>query len=162
MDFSKDDIAAVIRQAGILQDELEALKYSMRDVPFEERMEGTEMSIIEMVSLIDHGQENYYKPLVENLRKKERSLVTRVDPFTKTFTYEKDPEKTVEEILNRVIKHRAAFISYLDKLPIIDWDRSTYLSGKRMTIYDLVNEMADWEKEQLRIIAGAVMANMKR
>jgi hypothetical protein len=162
MDFSKDDIAAVIRQAAVLQDELEALKYSIRDVPFEEKLDGYSMTLLEMVSLIDHGQETYYKPLVENLRKKERSMVTRQDHFTSTFVFERDPEKSVEEMLNKVIKHRAAFLSYLEKLPIIDWDRSTYMGGKRMTIFDLLKEMTLWEKDHLRGVAEMVMAFMKR
>jgi hypothetical protein len=162
MDFSKDDISAVIRQAGVLQDEIEALKYSVNSVPFEEKLTSNDVSLIEMVALIDHAQETYYKPLVENLRKKERSLVTRQEHFTSTFVYEPDPEKTVEEVLNRVIKHRAAFLSYLEKLPVIDWDRSTYMNGKRMTIFDLLIEMTQWEKEHLRKIAEIVMTHLKR
>lgn len=162
MDFSKDHVGKLLDNAALLLDEIEALKYSSRDVEFEKKEEGQTYSILELVCLIDHAQENYFRPLVESLLRRDRPRSSRMEHFVNTFVFERDPEKTLEEMLNKVIKHRAAFLNYLSKLPIIDWDRSIYLNGVRKTIFDMVKEMTDYDKKQLKVIADRVMASIRR
>lgn len=162
MDFTKEHVSQLSQQAGILLDEIEALKYSLTDISFDSKEEGERYSLIELVCLLDYAQETYYKPIIESLMKKDRPRASRLENYETTFVYEADSEKTHEELLNKVIKHRAALINFLSRLSPIDWDRSIYVNSTRKTIYDLVTEMTEFDKRQLKTIADRVMAAMKR
>lgn len=162
MEFNKEQISDILIQAATLLDEVEALKYSIHDVNFEKKPSDSEPAIVEIIALVDHAQEEYFRPIIESMLQKHRKRSSNLRHFSQTFTYERDPEKTTEDIMNRVIKHRAALINYLERLPAIDWDRSVYIEGERRSIFDLITEMIQLDKEKLRIIADRVMAAIRR
>jgi len=157
MDFTIDDVKQVLEDARYLQDEIEALKYVIHDVPYEEKPAAGEYSILEMVGMIDHAQVAFYRPAMEEMIRHSAPDVTVSTDYERSFKLRKDENDTVETILNRIIKHRAAFLNFMSKIKPLEWERSGFISGKRRSVFSLLNELVEFERLQLKRVAERVM-----
>lgn len=157
MDFTIDDVKKVLEDARYLQDEIEALKYVIHDVPYEEKPAVGEYSILEMVGMIDHAQVAFYRPAIEEMIRNSAPDVTVSTDYERSFKLRKDENDTVETILNRIIKHRAAFLNFMSKIKPLEWERSGFINGKRRSVFSLLNELVEFERLQLKRVAERVM-----
>jgi len=114
---------SLIEDAQYLEDEAEALKYIIDQVPFTEVPSGG-MSILQKLALIDHAQHKYYRPLIEKVFTSNRVLLLKnYDHYTDTFSFPEE-EVNVQKVLNKIIKHRAGILNLFGKIPLIDWERA--------------------------------------
>lgn len=157
MDFNKTQIDRLIDDVSYLQDEVEALKYVIHSIPFEEKPAGKE-SVLELVALIDHAQKIFYRPFVESVAGFGKSEENMSDEFRKSFELDMEKYESVDNLLDKIVKHRAALLSVLNKLNVIDWNRKGMVKGKPKSIYAIVTEMVEFERNQLRMVADRVMS----
>ncbi|NCP84413.1 MAG: hypothetical protein GW823_05860 [Bacteroidetes bacterium] len=157
MEFNKTQIDQLTEDVSYLQDEVEALKYVIHSVPFEEKPAGRE-SILELVAMIDHAQKVFYRPFVESVAGFAKPEDFIDDEFRKSFSLEMDKIETVDNLLDKIIKHRAALLSVLQKMNIIDWNRKGMVKGRSKTIYIVITEMVEFERNQLKMVAERVIS----
>lgn len=156
MDFTIEDVKQVLEDARYLQDEIEALKYVIHDVPYDEKPAG-EHSILEMVGMIDHAQVAFYRPAMEEMIRQSAPDISVSTNYEQSFRLRKDENDTVETILNRIIKHRAAFLNFMSKIRPLEWERSGFIEGQRKTVFALLSELVTFERDQLKKVAERVM-----
>lgn len=155
-EVSQEEYEQLLDDAKYLQDEAEALMYIIDEVPYTE-VPTDGMSIIQMLSLIDHAQKNYYRPLIEKSFSSPRSVqLGKFDTYDETFEYP-DDEKDVQKILRKISKHRAAVINLFEKIPLIDWEREVKDGQRSITLYDFANKMVTDERKVLKEIADLVL-----
>lgn len=161
MDFNKKNLEYVLEDASYLQDEIEALKYVIHDVPFDEKPGGEE-SIIEMIAMIDHAQLQFYRPILEEIRSSSRPNFSKINPdFRKTFKFEIKEDESVEKTLDRIIKHRAALINIANSIPVITWQKKVTVKGQENSLFQVMQDMIKFERSQLKKVADRVMALSK-
>jgi hypothetical protein len=158
MEFNKQNLEYLIEDATYLQDEIEALKYVIHDIPFDEKP-GDEDSIIEMIALIDHAQLKYYRPILETFRSAKNPDLSNINPdFKSSFQFELTDELTVDKVLDKIIKHRAALLNIAREIPILEWQKQRKLKNKEISLFDIIQNMIVFERSQLRKVADRVMA----
>jgi len=108
--------------------------------------------------MIDHAQKVFYRPFVESVAGFSRPDDYIDEDFRKSFSLEKDKIETVDNLLDKIIKHRAALLSVLQKMNIIDWNRKGMVKGRSKTIYTIISEMVEFERNQLKMVAERVIS----
>ncbi|MFO7846894.1 MAG: hypothetical protein R6V27_10055 [Balneolaceae bacterium] len=156
-EVTQEEYKALLEDAQYLQDEAEALMYIVDQVPYTEVPSGG-LSIIQMLALIDHAQQNYYRPLIEKTFSSPRVLqLKNFDTYDETFEFDED-EKDVQKILRKLSKHRAAIVNLFNKIPLIDWERALKTeNGKTISLFEFANEMIRNERKILKKIADLVL-----
>lgn len=157
-EVTQEMLDQLIDDAGYLQDEAEALKYVIEQVPYTEKPP-TGLSIYEMLKLLDHAQVNYYRPIIENVFSENRIVnVSTMLPFEESFELPDDDDKNVDKALSKIIKHRAALINVFTNIPIIDWERELKdQNGDHITLYNFASQMVLKERDILKKIADLVL-----
>ena len=157
-EVTQEMLEQLIDDAGYLQDEAEALKYVIDQVPYTERPPDGQ-SIYEMLKLLDHAQVNYYRPIIENVFSENRTVnVASMEPFKESFELPEDDDKNVDKALSKIIKHRAAIINVFTKIPLIDWERLLKdQNGEHISLYQFANQMVLKERSILKNIADLVL-----
>lgn len=157
-EVTQEQLEQLIDDVSYLQDEAEALKYVIDQVPYTEKPpEG--LSIYEMLKLLDHAQVNYFRPIVENVFSENRIVNTStMEDYNDTFELPDDDEKNIDKALNKIIKHRAALINVFTKIPLIDWERELKSrEGSIISLYEFANIMVKQERSILKKIADLVL-----
>lgn len=147
----------LVEDAQYLEDESEALKYIIDEVPYAEIPSGG-LSIIQKLALIDHAQYNYYRPLIEKIFTSNRILdLKNFDHYTETFEVS-DNDMDVQKVLNKIIKHRAGILNLFEKIPLIDWERAVKNEkDNTISLYKFAEGMIKDERKQLKEIADLVL-----
>lgn len=156
-EITQEQYNELLEDARYLQDESEALMYIIDQVPYTEVPSGG-LSIIQMLALIDHAQQNYYRPLIEKSFSSPRVLqLKNFEDYNKTFEFDED-EKDVQKILRKLSKHRAAILNLFERIPLIDWERALKNEkGRTISLFDFANEMVRNERKILKEIADLVL-----
>ncbi len=160
MDFSTERINNVLQDAAYLTDEAEALKYVISAIPVNEKPPGG-ASVFEMLAIIDHAQISYYRPLIEQILVKPGSS-TNVQHFEKTFDPEKYEAGNTDKLLGKMSKNRVSFITYLKKMAVSDLQKKGEVNGSTRSCAQLLEEMTQFERQQLRKIADRVLSIDKK
>lgn len=157
-EVTQEQFENLIEDAEYLQDEAEALKYVIDQVPYEE-IPPDGMSIYQKLSLIEHMQTDYYRPVIQKTFEHPRVLnLSSVDHYKETFETNDDEEADVIKLLNKIIKHRAALLNLFKKIPLIDWERG--INDRRdnlISMYDFASGMVREERRILKEIADLVL-----
>ncbi len=141
----------LLGDASYLKDELEALKSVIESVPYREKpLDG--YSILEMIALIDHHQQNVYRPLFGQAA--DRKPVSRRD-IEEDFTFRQEEVTSIDEFLNSVIRHRTTLLKTLHAIDEDKWPEIIDEDGR--TLLDLLQSMIDNERNQLRGMAEHVV-----
>lgn len=157
MDFNKDNLEQLQEDAAYLQDEVEALKYVIHNVPFDEKPGGVE-SILEMVALIDYAQMTYYRPILEYFGNKRGVELAGISKDFHKFKLDMQEGDTVETILNKIIKHRAALLNLALQIPAIVWQKKVLVDDEEKSLFEIFREMVLFERDQLKKVADRVMS----
>lgn len=156
MDFTKGQVDTLTEDVKYLQDEAEALKYVIHSIPYKEKPGGKE-SIIEMIGLIDFAQKEFYRPLIESSIGLKNGNNAIIEDYRAEYKWDAGKYDNVENLLDKIIKHRAALLSTLVKMSVIDWDKKAYIKNRPKSVFQLVAEMVEFERNQLKQIADRVM-----
>lgn len=156
-EITQEQLESLIEDAQYLEDEAEALKYIIDQVPYSEVPPG-KMSIIQKLALIDHAQNQYYRPLIEKIFSSTRPIqLKNIDHYSDTFEFP-DDETDVQKVLSKIIKHRAAIMNLLKKIPLIDWERAVVdADGKSLSLFKFTRQMISEERNELKEIADLVL-----
>lgn len=155
--ITQEQLDQLIEDATYLQDEAEALKYVIDEVPHQETPpEGR--SIAEMLLLIDHAQLSYYRPILQKAVKNPRPThLENFDHFEETFEPEEEKLENIQKLLSKLAKHRAGVINTMNNISLIDWETSIYRNEKEILLFDFIREMIRFDRRQLKKIADLVM-----
>ncbi|MDR8394264.1 hypothetical protein NC796_24155 [Aliifodinibius sp. S!AR15-10] len=161
-DFTREEVTQeqldqLVEDASYLQDEAEALKYVIDEVPYTDAPpEG--QSIAEMLLLIDHAQLSYYRPIIEDAYQSDRPTHLKdYDHFEETFSLDEDKAKDIQKSLSKIAKHRAGLVNLIKKISLIDWELVVYRDGSEILLFDFAQEMIRFERGKLKDIADLVM-----
>jgi hypothetical protein len=156
-EVSQEELNQLIEDAAYLQDEAESLKYVIDEVPYNERPP-EQYSIAEMLLLIDHAQLTYYRPVLEEAVGDPRP--THLDnfaPFKETFEPDEEKLKDIQKLLSKLAKHRAGVISTIKSISLIDWESIIYKNNQQLLLFNFIQEMIRFDREQFKKIADLVM-----
>lgn len=156
MDITRESVDSLINDALYLQDELEALKYVISTVPYSEKPAG-QLSILEMIAMIKHGQSVFYRPAAENYSSAGRRVSKVDEDFKNSFNNEEFADIDVDHLINKIIKHRVSFVNYLKEVPINHWENTLSIRGQEKTLFKLIQEMITFERGQLKSVAERVL-----
>lgn len=158
-EITQEEFEQLVDDASYLQDEAEALKYVIDQVPYDETPpEG--MSIFNRLKLIDHAQTEYYRPIIERVFSENRLInLSDFKSFEESFTrYSDEEEKDIQKTLNKIIKHRAGLINVFRKISLIDWERGVKdTNGKVISLYSFAKKLIQSERKILKEIADLVL-----
>jgi hypothetical protein len=157
-EVTQEQFGQLIDDIAYLQDEAEALKYVIEQVPYTEQPPDG-LSIYALLKLLDHAQVNFFRPIVEKVLSDNRLVnLSDFEHFEKSFEQPNEENTDVDKALNKIIKHRAALLNVFTKIPLIDWERGVKnSSGDTITLYDFAIEMVKAERGILKAIADLVM-----
>jgi hypothetical protein len=112
-----------------------------------------------MLRLINHAQIDYYRPIIEQVFKENRIVrLSDYESYQDTFEIPDEEEANVQKVLSRIIKHRAALLTVIKKIPLIDWERSLKNeNNKEISLYQFAITMVKKEREVLKKIADLVL-----
>lgn len=154
---TQEQLDRLVEDVSYLQDEAEAMKYVIDEVPFKEAPpEGR--SIAEMLLLIDHAQLSYYRPIIEDAIQNPRPTHLKdYEHYLSTFELDEEKTNDIQNVLSKIAKHRAGLVNAISKIPLIDWETSIYGDNRNSILYDFVREMIRFERSMLKEIADLVM-----
>lgn len=156
-EVTQEDLDQLVDDASYLQDEAEALKYVIEDVPYDESPP-EKRSIAEMLLLIDHAQLSYYRPILEDAFKNPRPThLENYKDFRETFEVDEDKLSDIQKLLTKLAKHRAGVVNVIKNIPLIDWDTSIYKNDQEFILFDFVQQMVRFDRSMLKEIADQVM-----
>lgn len=151
-----------VQDAAYLADEAEALKFVIESVPYAVTPAGG-MSICNKLRLINHAQNNYFKPVIESVFSENSTIrLASFEHYTDTFETEPDEDTNVEKVLQLIIKNRGTFLNMIEKFPYTSWERTlTDKEGETIYLLDFAREMIRDERKLLKEIADLVMIYQK-
>ena len=157
-EVSQEQLDQLIEDARYLQDEAEALKYVIDEVPYDEDPPNDDRSIAEMLLLIDHAQLSYYRPILKEAVKNRRPThIDEFDDFEETFEPDEEKYKDIQKLLSKLAKHRAGVINTIENISLIDWETVIYKDNQQILLFDFIKEMIRFDRQQLKKIANLVM-----
>lgn len=156
-EITQEQLDTLVEDAAYLEDEAEALKYVIENVPYNETPPDGK-SIAEMLLMIDHAQLNYYRPILEEAFKNPRpTRLEDFDHYRDTFELDEEKLKDIQKLLSKIAKHRAGVVNVIRNIPLIDWETELYNSNKKLSLYDFMQQMIRFDRSMLKQIADQVM-----
>lgn len=158
MEIKQSQIDSLINDVAYLEHEAEALKYVIESVPYNKAPEGGR-SIAEILHFIDHAQQQYYRPVIEDTYKNNRPI--NLNSYTKpSENYERDEDliRDVQKLLYKISKHRVALLNLIKNLQLIDWEREITEGRSTLSLYEFTLGMVNKERKILKEIADLVLA----
>jgi hypothetical protein len=157
MEIKQSQIDSLINDVAYLEHEAEALKYVIESVPYNKAPKGGR-SIAEILHFLDHAQQKYYRPIIEDTFRNNRPI--NLNSYTKpSESYERDEEliKDIQKLLYKISKHRVALLNLVKNLQLIDWEREITEGRSTMNLYEFTVGMVNKERKTLKEIADLVL-----
>lgn len=156
-EVTQEQLEQLVEDASYLQDEAEALKYVIDEVPYNEAPPDGK-SIAELLLLIDHAQLSYFRPVIEETFNNPRPTHLKdFEHFRKTFELDEEKAENIQKVLNKIVKHRAGLVNLIGNIPLIDWETVIYDDNDELSLFEFANEMIRFERGRLKDIADLVM-----
>jgi hypothetical protein len=156
MAVSQEQLDRLAEDAAYMQDEAEALKYVIDQVPCQEHPPG-ERSIAEILLFIDYAQRRYFRSALEEAVENPRPThIDKLSDFEDTFEPDRKRIDDIQTLLNDVAKHRAAVINTIKNISLIDWDKEVYINNREILLIDFIGQMIRFDHIQLKKIADLV------
>ena len=154
-EISQEERDALIDDASWLQDEAEALQYVIDTVPCRNAPPDGR-SIAEMLLLLDHAQQEYYRPIYQQAEESAEVDTASIPSFRDTFRYEEDKAADIQKLLGKIAKHRAALVTRMKGISLIDWEQPVEAGEGETMLFDLARAMIRFERGILKEIAEQV------
>ena len=156
-EVTQEQLDKLVEDASYLQDEAEALKYVIEEVPYKESPPD-DSSIAEKLLLLDHAQLSYYRPILEKGFKNPRpTRLGNFDHYSDTFEVDEEKLEDIQKLLSKIAKHRAGLVNVIGNIPLIDWDKGIYKEDREITLFDFMQQMVRFDRSMLKDIADQVM-----
>ena len=161
-EVTQEQFGHLLDDVTYLQDEAEALKYVIDQVPYSETPPDG-MSILDSLRYLDYLQVSHFRPVIEEVFSTNRVIAagavpTEKEDFTRAEDADDQKETDVFTVLNKISKHRAALINVIKRIPLIDWERELEDSeGEPITMFEFANLMVRTERKILKEIADLVL-----
>lgn len=156
-EVTQDKVDQLLNDAAYLQDEAEALKYVIEEVPYDESPPGKQ-SIVEMLLIIDHAQLSYFRPILEDAVEDPRPThLENYEHYEDSFVLDEEKTSNIQKVLSKIVKHRAGLVNVMKSTSLIDWETTIYVDGKEIKLYDFLQKMIRFERSKLKDIADLVM-----
>lgn len=156
-EISQEKLDQLVEDATYLQDEAEALKYVIDEVPYDEQPPDGH-SIAEMLLLIDHAQLSFYRPILqEAVRNPRPTHIEEFEHYEASFEPDEEKISDVQKLLTKLAKHRAGVINTIRNISLIDWETNIYRDRNPVLLFDFIQEMIRFDRQQLNKIADLVM-----
>lgn len=154
----QEQIDNAIEIAAYLQNEVEALKYVIEDVPHRANPpEG--YSIFKLIMLIDHAQSSFYQPIIEEALQAEKSIrLQNFVHYTVTFDTKKTEDEDIQKVLSQLANHRAVFINRLRQISLTNWNKAIYDNDQEILLIHLIEIMNHSDQIYLKKITNLVKA----
>lgn len=157
MEIKQNQVDSLIDNVAYLEHEAEALKYVIESVPYNEEPPSGR-SIVDTLLYLDHAQQEYYRPVIENVFKSVRPVnLNMFENPSDTFEADEELAKDIQKVLYKISKHRVALLNLLKNVKLIDWEREITSGRSVITLYDFVNDMVLKERNTLKEIANLVL-----
>ncbi len=156
--INQDLIDHLIDDVSYLEAESEALKYLIDTIPYDEKPP-ERRSIKEMLRLIDFAQHHYYRPIIERVIVEKRVInLSDFRHYSDLFSEIEEEEIEIQRVLNKIIKHRVALLTIIDKFHQIDWEKSLINDeGVEIPLFKFVENMVQNERAILKEIADLIL-----
>lgn len=156
--INKDLIGRLFDDVSYLEAEAEALKYLIDSIPYDE-VPPQGKSIKEMLQLIDFAQHQYYRPIIEKVLFENRIIkLADFKHFTESFSEYDNEDVDIHKVLNKLIKHRVALLTIIEKIHLIDWEKPLKdEEGIEVSLYTFVQSMVSTERATLKEIADLIL-----
>jgi cysteinyl-tRNA synthetase len=155
--FNQDDLNNLLEDARYVENEADALRYVIDEVPYDTKPAGG-MSIAELLLMLDHAQKNYYRPIIEQAFKSSEPIdISDVEHYRENFEVSLEDDFDIFKALQKISKHRAALVNVLSNIPLIDWSRTIYKGDREMALHQFVRSMITDDRKILKEIADLVM-----
>jgi hypothetical protein len=160
-DINQQSVEHLISDLKYLQDEAEALKYVIDSVPYDQQTpSGT--SVIERLMFIDHAQHQYYREILEEAFKSPRPInLNQYSLPEESFIADPELASDIQKVLFKLSKHRAAILNLVEKIPLIDWERTIKAYDSEINLYEFIVQMVKEERKVFKEIADLVMSHQK-
>lgn len=151
-------IGFLIDDISYLEAEAEALKYLIDTIPYDEKPPQGQ-SIKDKLRLIDFAQHYYYRPIIERVLIENRPIkLADISHFNSSFSEHDNEETDIHKVLNKLIKHRVALQTILEKIHPIDWEKSLKDdNGDDISLFRFVENMVKDERSTLKEIADLIL-----
>lgn len=158
MSITQELISNLIDDLTYLEHEAEALKYVIDSVPYSEAPANSR-SIIHTLALIDFAQHHYYRVITEDvfIGKRPVNLNSHILP-EEAFSKLEEKPTDIQKVLNKISKHRAAFLNLVNRMSIRDWEKEVSKGKEEIVLFNLINQMVKKERAMLKEIAELVLA----
>tara|TARA_R100001143_G_scaffold63591_1_gene73011 strand:- start:32605 stop:33141 length:537 start_codon:yes stop_codon:yes gene_type:complete len=156
--INQDLIDRLFDDVSYLEAEAEALKYLIDSIPYDEKPpEG--QSIKEMLQLIDFAQHHYYRPIIERVLNEDRIIkLSDFNHFEESFLEYDNVETDIHKVLNKLIKHRVALLTIIEKIHPIDLEKPLKDVNKgEITLFNFIQYMVNTERSTLKEIADLIL-----
>lgn len=161
MEIKQSQIDSLINDVAYLEHEAEALKYVIESVPYNQTPTGGR-SIAEILHFLDHAQQKYYRPVIEDTFKNNRPI--NLNSYIKpSESYERDDDllQDIQKLLYKLSKHRVALLNLIKNLQLIDWEREISEGRTTISLYEFTLGMVNNERKTLKEIADLVLTYQK-
>jgi len=156
-EVTQEQLEQLVEDASYLQDEAEALKYVIEEVPYTEAPPDGK-SIAELLLLIDHAQLSFFRPVMEDAYNNPRPTHLKdFEHYNESFVLDEDKTENIQKVLNKIVKHRAAVVNLIENIPLIDWDSIIYEDEQEYSLFEFANRMIRFDRARLKDIADLVM-----
>lgn len=157
-DITKEKIDLLIKDVAYLKQEASALKNMIEEIPYDESPPGG-LSVMGILSLIDRGQNTFYKPVFEQVFTATGPIDTAdyKQDFESSFEFKNKDTLNIQDILDDLIKHREEFIKILKNIQLSDWNKTIYIDNSPKNIVYFLESMIHFERSKLKDIADRVM-----
>ena len=157
-EITQKEVDQLIEDARYLQDEAEALKYVIDEVPYNEKPPNEGRSIAEMLLMIDHAQLSYYRPILkESVKNRRPTHIDNFENFEDTFEPDEEKYGDIQKLLSKLAKHRAGVINTIQNISLIDWETVVYKNNQQLFLFEFIHEMIRFDRKQLKKIADLVL-----
>lgn len=154
--ISQEQLNRLVEDAAYIQNEAEALKYVIDQVPFQQRPPG-QRSIAEELLLIDRAQLHYFRTFLEEATRNPRPAhINNFSAFEKAFDEEEKEIGDIQELLDDLSKHRAGMINMIRNISLTDWNTTVYINDQKILLFDFIQRMIQFDRTQLKKIANLV------
>lgn len=156
--INQDLIDHLIEDVSYLEAESEALKYLIDTIPYDEKPPERK-SIKQMLQLIDFTQHHYCRPIIEKVLAEKRIInIATFIQLDEAFSDVEEEEIDIQKVLNKIIKHRAALLTIINKIHLIDWKKTLKNDdGEEISLYQFVSSMVINERATLKEIADLIL-----
>ncbi len=148
----------LLQDAAYLQEELNALKQVIGAIPYTERPLEQE-SVLDMITRIGYAQSACFLPAIQLVMQAGNMKTTIQPDYKKTFQPHDYDDIPVDTIIDRIIAERKLLISLLSEAPssaIYDRNPVNVMGSK--SLYELIEEMVNYERDQLKQVAERVLS----